>query len=359
MAVLTAGLILGIVLCYLIALPFLSAIVWSVTLAVLFRPLQAQLCRRVPNAAIATSLTVIIAAGFVVIPMVMISSTLINEVIASGNLLSDAMQPGTWTTLAGQHPAFAPLIRWIMTHVDIYALIQGVTGLLGNWSASVLQGSVASVVNLLLTFYFLFYILRDHDQALAATERLSTLRPNEFTTLVERINSTVFATVYGTAVVAALQGVLGGLMFWWLGLPSPLFWGVVMGLLAVVPFLGAFLIWAPAAFVLAMKGDFISAALLTSWGLIVVGLVDNVLYPILVGRRLALHSMPAFIAIIGGLVLFGSPGVVLGPVIVAGTLTLLDIWRDRIDARHDEGDAPPAEAITAPATPSTTAPPVP
>ena len=158
-----------------------------------------------PNAAIATSLTVIIAAGFVVIPMVMISSTLINEVIASGNLLSDAMQPGTWTTLAGQHPAFAPLIRWIMTHVDIYALIQGVTGLLGNWSASVLQGSVASVVNLLLTFYFLFYILRDHDQALAATERLSTLRPNEFTTLVERINSTVFATVYGTAVVAALQ----------------------------------------------------------------------------------------------------------------------------------------------------------
>lgn len=344
MAILTAGLIIGGVLCYLIALPFLSSIVWSITLAVLFHPLQIRMCRGVPNPALATALTVTIAACFVVIPIVMISGTLINEVVESGNLLSDALQPETWTALAGHHPAFAPLIRWIVAYVDINALVQSITGLMGSWSASVLQGSVTSVLNLLVTFYFLFYILRDHDQALAATQRLSTLTPGEFATLVDRINSTVFATVYGTAVVAALQGFLGGLMFWWLGLPSPLFWGVVMGLLAVVPFLGAFFIWAPAAFVLAMKGDFISATLLTAWGLIVVGLVDNVLYPILVGRQLALHSMPAFIAIIGGLVLFGSPGVVLGPVIVAGTLTLMNIWRDRIDARY--GDVNPLVTVS-------------
>lgn len=337
MSALTAALILGLVLCSLIALPFLSPIVWSITLAVLFYPLERRMVEMVKLPGLATSLTVTIVACIVVVPIVLISSTLINQVIESGNLLSSAMTPATWTRLAQHNPALAPIIRWLTEQFDLNQLIQAITAPLGEWSASVVQGSISSILSLLVTFYFLFYILRDHDRALIAVERISTLAPGEFRMLVDRINCTVFASVYGTIVVASLQGFLGGLMFWWLGLPSPLFWGVVMGLLAVVPFLGAFVIWAPAAFVLAMQGQILSATLLTLWGMIVVGLVDNVLYPTLVGRRLALHSMPSFIAIIGGLLLFGPYGVVLGPVIVAGTQTLLEIWRDRIDVQNNHG----------------------
>ena len=165
--------------------------------------------------------------------------------------------------------------------------------------------------------------------AIATTGRALPLTEAEFTRLTDRIANTIFASVYGTAAVAVLQGGLGGAMFWWLDLPAPVFWGVMMGLLGIVPFLGAFVIWAPTAAALALTGELQSAIILTVWGTIVVGLVDNVLYPILVGRRLMLHTVPSFVAVAGGLLLFGASGVVLGPIVVAGTQTLLEIWRER------------------------------
>ena len=102
-----------------------------------------------------------------------------------------------------------------------------------------------------------------------------------------------------------------------------------MGLVAVVPFLGAFVIWVPAALFLALSGHFASAAILAFWGTIVVGLVDNVVYPILVGRKLMMHTVPSFIAIVGGVILLGAPGVVLGPLIVSISLSLIEIWKAR------------------------------
>jgi predicted PurR-regulated permease PerM len=119
-------------------------------------------------------------------------------------------------------------------------------------------------------------------------------------------------------------------MFWWLGLPAPVFWAVLMALVAVVPFLGAFVIWVPAALLLALSGELMSAAILTFWGIVVVGLVDNLVYPILVGRKLRMHTIVSFIGIIGGVLLWGAPGVVLGPLIVSMSLTLMGIWRARV-----------------------------
>ena len=141
------------------------------------------------------------------------------------------------------------------------------------------------------------------------------------------MSDTIEATLYGTVVVAAVQGVLGGLIFWWLELPMPVFWGFVMGLLAVVPMLGAFVIWVPAAVYLALSGDWGKAFILTAWGTVVVGLIDNLLYPILVKEQLRLHTVPAFISIVGGLILFGASGLLLGPLIVTVTMFFLELWR--------------------------------
>ncbi len=118
-------------------------------------------------------------------------------------------------------------------------------------------------------------------------------------------------------------------MFWWLGLPAPLLWGIVMGLLAVVPVLGAFIIWIPAAIFLVLEGSGGKALLLTLWGGIVVGGIDNLLYPMLVGRRLKMHTVLAFISIVGGLIVFGPSGLILGPVIFIVTRLLLEIWSSR------------------------------
>ena len=115
-------------------------------------------------------------------------------------------------------------------------------------------------------------------------------------------------------------------MFWWLGLQAPLLWGVVMGLLAIIPILGAFIVWIPAALFLAIDGHWGQAIVLSLWGLIVVGTIDNLLRPILVGKRLKQHTVLAFISIVGGILVFGPAGLVLGPVALTTTAVLLEIW---------------------------------
>jgi predicted PurR-regulated permease PerM len=147
--------------------------------------------------------------------------------------------------------------------------------------------------------------------------------------LFSRVGDTVYATIYGTLAVAAVQGTLGGLMFWWLGLPAPLLWGLVMGVLAVVPVLGAFIVWIPAALFLALDGSWGKALILALWGGVAVGGIDNVIYPILVGNRMKLHTIPAFMAIVGGLIVFGPSGLILGPVALTVTVLLLEIWQSR------------------------------
>jgi len=147
--------------------------------------------------------------------------------------------------------------------------------------------------------------------------------------LFGRVGDTIFATVYGTLAVSLIQGLLGGLMFWCLGLPAPLLWGVVMALLAVVPMLGASVIWAPAAIFLALDGSWEKALVLAVWGVLVVSTIDNLLRPILVGKRLKLHTVHAFISMVGGVILFGSAGLILGPVVFTVTAVLLEIWRRR------------------------------
>ena len=125
-------------------------------------------------------------------------------------------------------------------------------------------------------------------------------------------------------------------MFWALGLATPLLWGLVMGLLSIVPVLGAFIVWIPAAILLLLDGSWIRAVILAAWGGIVVGGIDNVLRPMFVGNRLRLHTIPAFICIVGGLLLFGAPGFILGPLTATMTMLPLEFW-----TRHAESSQAP------------------
>ena len=174
-----------------------------------------------------------------------------------------------------------------------------------------------------------------------ALKTFSPLSEAETEQLLTRIVDTVHATIFGTVAVAALQGFLAGAMFWWLDLPTPLLWGVIMALLAIVPVLGTFVVWVPAAIFLALQGDWVKAAILAGWGGLIVANVDNVVRPVLMGDRLKLHTVPMFVAVIGGLNLFGTAGVVLGPAAVTATALLLDFWRSRANAAADEASSPP------------------
>jgi predicted PurR-regulated permease PerM len=334
-AALTLAVVLGAILCAFVALPFLAALVWAVTLAVLFAPLDAAIGRRLKSRSLSALITVALTAGIVVVPAILAAGTLLNEAVRSAGLVGQILNAEAWSGLLSDHPWLAPALQWIRDTFKLPELVGTLTSTLAAWSGSIVRESVSGVANLLLTFFFLFYLLRDRETMTKAVRLNLPLSSSEFSRVAGRATDTIFAIVFGTAIVAVLQGGLGGLMFWWLGLTAPVFWGVLMALLAVVPFLGAFVIWAPAAVYLALSGSYISAAVLAIWGIIVVGLVDNIVYPILVGNKLRMHTMLAFIAVVGGLIFLGVPGVVLGPLIVAVTATLLEIWLDRSAERTE------------------------
>jgi predicted PurR-regulated permease PerM len=320
---------IGIYLCYLLAAPFIPALAWALALAVLFVPLQRWLESKVKRPTLAAAICVLLVVLVVLVPAGFIAKQIIDEVAKGANAISASVISGEWRRPFDSHPHIALLATWIEQNFDLQGTVHAAASWLTNTAKYFVRESILQVIGIVLTFYMLFYSLRDRGVALKSLRSLSPLTKADINQLFGDVLDTVHATVYGTFVVAAVQGALGGLMFWWLGLPEPLLWGVVMGLLAVVPVLGAFIIWIPAALFLALEGSEGRALLLTLWGAIVVGGIDNFLYPILVGRRLKMHTVIAFVSTVGGLIVIGPSGLILGPVIFTVTRVLLEIWGRR------------------------------
>ncbi|MDO8541498.1 MAG: AI-2E family transporter [Opitutaceae bacterium] len=330
----TAG---GIYLCYRLALPFLPAIAWALALAVLFAPCQRWLESKLKRPSLAAALSVVVIGLFVVVAATFVGQRLVVQAVKGAELIETKVKSGEWRRALEAQPRLAPLADAIERQIDLPGTVKTLATWLSTTAGSIVKGSVYQLIGFGLTFYLLFFFLRDRRAALQSLRSLSPLSDAEMDRLFDRVGDTIYATVYGTLAVSAMQGVLGGLMFWWLGLTAPLLWGMVMALLAVVPVLGAFVVWIPAAFYLAVEGSWGKALILILWGMLVVGTIDNLLRPILVGKRLKLHTLLAFMSVVGGLILFGSAGLILGPVAVTVTIVLLEVWPSRAmaDGRNE------------------------
>jgi predicted PurR-regulated permease PerM len=327
--VLMAATALGIYVCFRLAAPFISAIAWALALAVLFAPFQRWLESRLKRHGWAALVaTVVLGLGVLVI-VTFVGQRLFMESTKGVEIIKTKVETGEWRQAIEAQPRLAPLADWIEQNLDLPGTVKTVATWLTATAGSIVRGSLAQVIAFGLTFYLLFFFLRDRRVALQALRSLAPLTRPEMDRLFGRVADSVYAIVYGTLTVAAVQGLLGGLMFWWLGLPAPLIWGIVMALLSVVPVLGTFVVWVPAAFFLAVEGSFGKALILVLWGMLVIGTIDNLLRPILVGNRLKLHPVLAFMSVVGGLILFGPSGLILGPVALTVTMELLGIWRAR------------------------------
>lgn len=324
--VLMAVTVVGIYFCYRLAAPFFPALAWALALAVLFAPLHRWLGSKVKYPNLAATICVLVVAVIVVVPATFVAERIIGEAARGAETIETMVESGEWRRALEAHPRVAPVGHWVEQQFDLPGMVNSASSWLTNTAASFVRGSVLQLIGIVLTFYILFYFLRDRVAALESLRSLSPLSELDTNRLFDGVVDTVHATLYGTLAVAVVQGTLGGLMFWWLGLPAPFLWGIVMGLLAVVPVLGAFVIWIPAVIFLVLEGSGGKALLLTLWGAIVVGGIDNLLYPMLVGRRLKMHTVLAFISIVGGLIVFGASGLILGPVIFTVTRLLLEIW---------------------------------
>lgn len=342
--VLVALTVLCCVLCYLLARPFLPPLVWALAIAIITHPVYRRLSASIGSPNFAAGLSVVLVAVILIAPVGLLAQQLGKEAARAAEWVQSGEALKNWQQFVGSHPKLAPLLSWANAQFgdsqNQGPLQHGLTAV-----RSVLTGSVGVVVQLAVMLFFLFFLYRDRREALCAARSLVPLSEHEADQVFGRIADTIHATVYGTLVVAAVQGALGGLMFWWLGLPGALLWGLVMALVCVVPVLGSFVVWVPAAIFLAVSGSWGKALILAAWGTCVIGMIDNVLYPFLVGNRLRLHTAPVFVSIVGGLAIFGASGLIIGPVILSLTVALIDIWR-----RRTQGGRPAEDAVEAPPT---------
>lgn len=328
---LIAAIAAGIVLCYLLAEPFLPTLTWAIALAVLFTPFQRWLESKLRHPGLCAMIVVVVIACIVVVPVLFVGQTLVNQATQGAQLIETKVSSGEWRRAIDAQPRLAPVAEKIERELNLPATVKSLATWFSTKAGAFVSGSMVQVVSFCLVFYLLFYFLRDRRGAVASLHHLSPLSREETETLLVRVRDTIQATVYGTLVVSIIQGFLAGLMFWCLGLPAPLLWGVVMAILAVVPMLGAFVVWFPVALFLALEGSWGKSLILVIWGMLVVGTIDNILHPVLVGNLLKLHTVLAFISVVGGLMLFGPAGIILGPVVLTITTVLLETWRSRSD----------------------------
>jgi predicted PurR-regulated permease PerM len=327
--VLVAATALLLILCGTLLRPFFNPIAWALSLAVVAHPLHAWLERRIQRENLAAGLATFGIAVLIAGPMIFVANSIIRESSTAVKAIQTAVEDGKLREHLSRYPRVEAAVQALGQQTDDGSQFQSMAAEIGKRVTLVLAGSAWALVDLLLTLFVLFYLFRDRHIALKAVRSLVPLSGRETDEVFTRVSDTIHASIFGTLVVAAVQGALGGLMFWWLGLPAPILWGAVMALLAIVPVLGAFVIWVPVAIYLAVNGEWGKAVILTVWGGVVIGLIDNLLYPILVGKRLRLHTVPVFFSIVGGLSVFGACGLILGPVIFALTDAILEVWRRR------------------------------
>ena len=338
----------------LIIWPFFGAICWAVFIAIVFWPLHKRFLRGSRgrrNTAALASLTVILL--IVILPMAMLIASITEEAsMMVAKLRSGEIQLATFfQKFIEVLPEWARGILQRFGMTDLGLLQQKILATLGN-SSQVVTSRVLGIGQVTLDFivaffvmlYVVFFLFRDGERLTRGIARSIPLHPKHTQRLMTQFATVVRATVKGNIVVALVQGALGGIAFLVLGVPGAVLWGAVMALLSLLPAVGAVLVWAPVAAYFFFSGELIKGIGLTLWGAVVIGLVDNVLRPILVGKDTRMPDYLVLVATLGGIVVFGLNGFVIGPVIAAVFLVSWDMLataREQQEALPDAAGQPP------------------
>lgn len=303
--------------------PFFAPILWACIIAVLFHPMQVQLEKwwgPRPNTIALTTLLACVV--LVVIPVLLLLTSFVQQgVDLYQRIDAGELRPGQFfDQIRNAFPAIQELFERF--GIDTQQLRENAASAAVAASQMVAQNAFAFgqstfefVLKLALMLYVAFFLLRDGRRLTDELVHALPLGDERERLLFRKFSEVTRATVKGNLLVAMVQGALGGIIFWILGLPAALLWGVVMAILSLIPAIGAGLVWVPAALYLYAIGDWVSATVLLLYGVLVIGLADNVLRPILVGRDTKLPDWMVLLSTLGGLALFGINGFVVGPLI--------------------------------------------
>jgi predicted PurR-regulated permease PerM len=315
--------------------PFLGPLLWAMFIAFLLYPLHVRLTRRLRrkpqlSALLLSLLTLIVVLG----PLTGLSAAFAAQ---AGELLQYAQATVADQTRANVFDLTSvPWVRDILGWLDAtFGInIAQVRGWVVEGSRTVLQslaslggrvflGAFGAVVGFVLMIFMLFFFIRDGEELVNTARELIPMHPAQKSRLFDHLAGVTRAMVYGTGLTALIQGVLVGLAFLIAGLESPVVFGVLAALAALLPFGGTALVWIPAAIVLAVQGRWGATIFMLVWGGLLVSLVDNVVRPMLVSGRAPIGTLTVFLGVLGGIAAFGAIGLFLGPVVLALIIALI------------------------------------
>lgn len=329
-------LLLGISLLFLaMIMPFLQSVFIAALFAAVFTPMYRKILPFMRgHRGLASALTLITVLLFVVVPIGLFLSTVASQALD----IADTAVP--WIR---QQLATPGLITETLQGLPFYSVIEpyrdialdrlgDLTGFFSGWLVNFLKsatvGSFSILLSVIIVLYTLFFFLIDGDRLLFYVLYYLPLNDEDETKLLKRFTSVTRATLKGTAVIGVLQGSLAGLALYFAGIPSALFWAFSMMVLSVVPGIGTALVWIPAVVYLVVGGQLAEAVAVAVFCVVVVGTIDNVLRPKLVGNDTQMHELMIFFSTLGGLLMFGFMGFVIGPIIAALFVTLWELYGD-------------------------------
>jgi predicted PurR-regulated permease PerM len=321
-------------LTYEIMSPFLNAIAWSIVLSIVFYPIYAFTGRRVRVRAVASVITIALMLIVIVGPFSYVTMSLINEmqVVAAKVAESKLGSVGEIAQKLESWPFFEKVRSYpgLQDLLSEEAIVDNVRkagkALIENFSVRI-TNILGAMVDFIIVIFTTFFLLKDGPGLLSKAKDFMPFSEAQKEKLAGQIKDMIVSTVYGGVIVAILQGLLGGIAYSVIGIEAPVMWGIAMSIMSFVPLLGTFIIWGPTAVYLVIAGYYAQGIGLFLFGVFVISMVDNILKPLIIGSRTKMPTIIILFSVLGGIKFFGMIGLIMGPLITAIFISVIEIFR--------------------------------
>jgi|SRR3989344_120174 len=313
--------------------PFVNSIIWAAVLAWFFYPLYRAIHRHfILNKSAAAFITITLIIMLVLLPLIGLASLILQQTIglyhSTEKEVGDIIGKIRLTLSNYQDYSAVKTLDYIGFDIQGEATkaLQLISQFISSQIAGLTRGTITFFVGLLIMMYTLFYFFQDGERFLKILLRISPLDDKNDELIYKNFTSTLRATFKGSILVSLIQGVLAGLIFWISGVTAPLFWALIMVVLAILPAVGPGILALPAGIILLLMGRVWQGVFMLVVGVGVVSVIDNILRPYLVGKDAEIHPLLIFFSIIGGMAIFGATGFIIGPVVASIAATLFGMY---------------------------------
>ena len=327
--------ITGIMLyiCWLMLSPFISVLLWSAILVIIFHPLYKKILKKTGKHTLSALVTIAVSLLTFIIPLFLISAAVVNELAGFAGITIDEIEklikdPGhSWLGYLYNYVSGFVDLEKVIKPEDIKAFVTKISEVMLSASWNLVEGIFGMFVGILFAIFCMFYLFRDGEKIVNDLPGILPMDNDQAKELIHKTSEIINATIRGSLLVAVLQGTLAGLMFWLLGLPSYILLGTLAMLFSLIPTGGTAFITVPVILILFASGEYTKGIILSVYASLVIGMIDNFLLPKLIKSRAKMNELFVFFSVIGGLQLFGILGIFMGPIILAIAFGLLTLFK--------------------------------